>query len=194
MSKLNIIVGDNVNEKYNFKFNQLCSIVKEKIKDKKIEYKLDENVVELIACCCRNNEALIDETINLLWAYTEIHKPERITLEIAVENLIEISNRIDNPIIIDKIKEAVASKYGITTQDLISRNRTPEILYPRKIAMYVCRLLTNVNVANLSRIHFGGRDPIILIRSCEQIAEDLINNPSLVSEINDIIATVQKKK
>lgn len=188
------ILHNRMEEKHNPNFNYLCCVVKEKMKDRKIEYMLDDNIVELIACNCRNNEDIIERIVTALWASNEIEKTINYTPEIILERVIEYLildlREIDNSIIINIIKEVVANKYGITTEDLISRSKAPEILYPRKIAMYLCRLLTNAYVPTISRKHFGDRDPILLLDICEQIAEDLTNNPTLVSEINDIISQV----
>ena len=53
-----------------------------------------------------------------------------------------------------------------------SKKRTKELAYPRQIAMYMCRKLTDVPLANIGK-DFGGRDHTTVIHACEKVTEDL---------------------
>ena len=103
------ILHNRMEEKHNPNFNYLCCVVKEKMKDRKIEYMLDDNIVELIACNCRNNEDIIERIVTALWASNEIEKTINYTPEIILERVIEYLildlREIDNSTIINIIKE-----------------------------------------------------------------------------------------
>src|SRR5205807_7552816 len=58
---------------------------------------------------------------------------------------------------IAEIQAAACMHFGITTQELLSTTRTPRIVWPRQLAMYLARELTGESLPAIGR-HFGGRD------------------------------------
>lgn len=81
-----------------------------------------------------------------------------IDLELAQSVLKDIiPERSVRPISISTIKEEVCRFYGISKGDLVGNKRSQSIVYPRQIAMYLSRELTDHSLPKIGG-EFGGRD------------------------------------
>ncbi len=172
-------------------FNLRCEIIKAKIKNTSIENKLKEDVIEYIANSCVNDVRHIEGTINRLLAYTAMMVPETITLDFAIEALKDYVNTnifINNSIA--SIQSAVADYYKISVDDLKSKRRTNSVVKPRHIAMYLCRVETDENLAKIG-LEFGGRDHSTVSTACDKIKEELEKNDNLNNVLKEIKMKLQ---
>jgi len=80
----------------------------------------------------------------------------------------------DALISIDTIQKTVAEYYDIRFADMKSKKRPKSIAFPRQIAMYLSRDLTNHSLPEIGDT-FGGRDHTTVIHACNRI-EDLLKN------------------
>ncbi len=167
-------------------FDLRVRILKQKIKGKSIENKIDENVLEFIANSCQNDVRFLEGTLNRLMAYTAMIVPDRIDLEFANEALKDYLNvNIYSDNSIENIQKAVADYYNLTIEDLKGKRRSAKIAYTRQIGMYLSRMLTDETVSRIG-LEFGGRDHSTVIHGCDKITEDLKKNKQLELEINEI--------
>lgn len=65
---------------------------------------------------------------------------------------------------------------NITIRDLLSERRTQNVVWPRQIAMYVCKLLTRHSLPELGR-RFGGRDHTTVLHAVNKIAGLIVADP-----------------
>lgn len=65
------------------------------------------------------------------------------------------------------------------------KNCTKNIAYPRQIAMYLCRELTDMSLPKIGEL-FGGRDHTTVLHACDKISEELKNDQTLQITINKI--------
>ena len=93
----------------------------------------------------------------------------------------------NEPVIItgELILKKVAEYYKIRVEDFTSKKRTKQIAYPRQIAMYLCRELTNLSLPKIGEL-FGGRDHSTVIHACDKIAEELRTDHTLQVTVNKI--------
>jgi chromosomal replication initiator protein len=111
---------------------------------------------------------------------------DKITLPIAVEALKTIINKgITEGTNIQRVQKAVADYYKITVEVLKGKKRSANIVYPRMVAMYLCRMLTEESFPRIG-LEFGGRDHSTVIHACDKIEEDLKDNNQLKEIINEI--------
>jgi chromosomal replication initiator protein len=61
------------------------------------------------------------------------------------------------PVTAEQIQKVVADAFNVTVSDLKGDRRTQQFVYPRQIAMYLCRELTDLSLPKLGE-RFGGRD------------------------------------
>lgn len=167
-------------------FNLRCDIIRAKVKNTSIENKLTEDVIEYIANSCVNDVRHIEGTINRLLAYTAMMVPDKITLDFANEALKDYVNTnifINNSIA--SIQNAVADYFKITVDDLKNKRRTNNIVRPRHIAMYLCRMETDENLAKIG-LEFGGRDHSTVSTAIDKIKEELEKDDNLNKMLKEI--------
>jgi len=68
-----------------------------------------------------------------------------------------------------RIQQTVAEHFGLKMSELRSKRRQRALVFPRQVAMFLCRELTNASLPEIGR-HFGGRDHTTVLHSCAKIA------------------------
>ena len=88
-------------------------------------------------------------------------------------------------ITIKGIQETVGEKYNIRLEDFAAKKRTRSIAFPRQIAMYLSRELTDFSLPKIGE-EFGGRDHTTDIHAHEKISKLLEDDTNLNREIEEI--------
>ena len=170
-------------------FDLRCRIIKDKIKRySTLSEKMTEEAVEFIANNCDTDVRSLEGAINRLVAYTAMCVPDKIDLEFANEALKDYIAK--NPYVtndIASIQKAVADYYKITVEVLKGKKRSANIAYPRMVAMYLCRMLTDQSFPRIG-LEFGGRDHSTVIHAVDKIEKDILENNQLKEIINEIKA------
>ena len=94
----------------------------------------------------------------------------------------------------DEIVRQVASSFGVTVDQMRSRDRSRQIALPRQIAMFLLREEANVSLPQIGEA-LGGRDHTTVMYGCEKIADMLETDDRLrrqVIEIKELIFNPQK--
>ena len=180
--KVNIFPPDNELRK---------KIIKYKIANMNFASEIDEEVIDYIANTCQSDVRNIEGALTRVCAYSTIFYQERITLELAMEALkgtIHGGKTNTNKNDIVKIQKAVAEHYNVTVEDLKSKKRVSTIAFPRHIAIYLSRQLTDESFPRIG-MEFGARDHSTVMSSCDKIANELKNN----KQLEEIIEEIKKK-
>ena len=69
---------------------------------------------------------------------------------------------------IPRIQEAVSQRFGVTLDELVSPRRSQAVAYPRQVAMYLSRELTDASLPMIGK-EFGGRDHTTVIHAKDKI-------------------------
>lgn len=171
-------------------FDLRCRIIKEKIKNTSLEKKLEDDVIEYIANACPSDVRHIEGTINRLTACTAMYVPEKVDLEFAIESLKDFVNKnvyVENSI--SKIQKVVADYYNVTIEDLKGKKRSNNIVIPRQIAMYLCRMETDETLERIG-LEFGGKDHSTIISAVTKIEKRLKEDIDLFDTVNKIKANL----
>ena len=98
-----------------------------------------------------------------------MHIDRKLDLD-SVESLLSdlLHEEVSAVISIDHIQKKVAEYYQISFSDLLGRKRTNKIAFPRQVAMYLSRTITNVPLKAIGDA-FGGRDHGTVIHACKQV-------------------------
>ena len=165
-----------------------CAILKKKADASGIT--IPDDVIDLVGKNISTNIRDLESALNTLTAYARlVGKP--ITLEIAQQRLKDVfaSPRQSN-ISIEIIQRVTAEKFHLSPNDLKSKKRTQSIVYPRQLAMYICREITEYTTTEIGQ-DFGGRDHTTVMYSCQKI-EDLIRiDPAVDSAIQSLIRDIK---
>mgnify|MGYP000802980768 FL=1 len=140
-------------------------------------YNVDNSILDYIATNVKSNIRELEGSLNKLVAYSKLTRSE-INMEFA-ENVLKdiISPNAHREITPDLIIQIVAEHFGITTADISSQKRSNEIAYPRQIAMYLCRSMTDVPYETIGN-YMGKRDHSTIKYGVDKIAKDM--NLSLI--------------
>ena len=167
-------------------FELRCEIIKQKLSNTSIKNKVNRDVIEYIANACPNDVRQIEGTINRLLAYIAMYAPDIITLDFTIEAIKDyVNTNVYQENTISHIQKVVADFFKITVEDLKSKRRSNNIAKPRHIAMYLCRIETDENLAKIG-LEFGGRDHSTVVASCDKIKNDLKNNTNLDNMLKEI--------
>ncbi|GAI51941.1 unnamed protein product, partial [marine sediment metagenome] len=119
-------------------------------------------------------------------AFSSLLKNE-VSLELTKEVLkdtlfIEEEKRIS----IDLIQRVVANYFGLHISDMRAKRRTQAVAFPRQIAMYLARELTDLSLPAIGE-GFGGRDHTTVIHACNKIGSQLKSDVHLSRTIDYLI-------
>lgn len=116
---------------------------------------------------------------------------KEITVELAKEVLKEaIFNEHEKRITIELIQKKVAEYFDIRFSDMVAKRRTKAIAYPRQIAMYLSRDLTDASLPQIGEA-FGGRDHTTVLHAYDKIQEALKVNSNTKNMLNHLISTIK---
>ncbi len=143
------------------------------------------DVILFIAKSIVSNIRELEGALNRIIAYSTLANKE-ITIDLASEALKDLMSA-DKPktITTELIQEVVASYYNLKPEDLRSPKRTRNIAYPRQIAMYLCRKLTDLSLPKIGE-KFGGRDHTTVIHGYEKIENEILEDFELKQTIEDL--------
>ena len=167
-------------------FELRCDIIKLKLRNTTLANMINNDVIEYIANSCTNDVRHLEGTINRLMAYTAMIVPEKIDVEFANDALKDYLNKnIYSNNSIESIQKAVSDYYSITVEDLKGKKKSAKITFPRHVAMYLSRMLTDESFPRIG-LEFGGRDHSTVIHSINKIDSELKINLELKKAIDDI--------
>jgi chromosomal replication initiator protein len=94
-------------------------------------------------------------------------------------------------ITIENIQKVVAGEFNIDLRDMKSKRRTDAIAFPRQIAMYLARTMTDEFSTNDIGDAFGGRDHTTVMHACNKIKEKMNSDPYFNAKLNQIIKKIR---
>ncbi|MFA6669163.1 MAG: chromosomal replication initiator protein DnaA [Bacillota bacterium] len=95
------------------------------------------------------------------------------------------SNSKPKPVTVDLIKRVISEYYSIKIEDFTSKKRTRAIAFPRQVAMYLTRELTDLSLPKIGD-EFGGRDHTTVLHAYDKISTELKSDESLKIAMGEI--------
>ena len=84
---------------------------------------------------------------------------------------------------IETIQKKVAEHFDLRLADMTSKRRPEHIAFPRQIAMYLSRNLTDSSLSTIGEA-FGGRDHGTVLHACRQVKDRMEVDPSVRQTVN----------
>ncbi|WP_028973374.1 chromosomal replication initiator protein DnaA [Spirochaeta cellobiosiphila] len=166
------------------------AILKKKIEDKE-NISITDNILEIIAKNVTTNVRDLEAALVKLSAYSELTN-KTVTVEIAQDQLRHIfSGPVQQNITIDLVQRIVSDYFNLSPNDLKGKKRTKVITFPRQIAMYIVREITEFSTTEVG-LEFGGRDHTTVMHACTKIEDRMMQDPTLESTINQLIRSVRE--
>ena len=128
-------------------------------------------VICLIAEKITDNIRELEGALNRINSFSKLMN-QHIDTNFAKSILTEILKNNRSNITPDKIKTTVCHKFNLKITELDSSKRTNKVAYPRQIAMYLCRNLTDYSYTQIGN-YFGGRHYTTVMHACEVIQKEI---------------------
>ena len=167
-------------------FSLRTEIIKKKIIAGNFDKEIPEDVVQYIASNINTDVRNLEGSITRVIAYSAIMGGSEITLDLAIEALKDyISKGMGEKDDVHRIQKIVSEYFQISVEDIRSKKRSSNISFPRQIAMYLVRSLTNESFPKIGT-EFGGKDHSTVMHSVEKIENEIKVNKDLANIIEKL--------
>ena len=149
-------------------------------------YRIPNEIPEFVAETITRNVRRMEGALISVAHYAKL-MDQPLSIEI-VEGLLQhlLQEDAQNKVTVEKIQKRVVDFFNLRQSDMVSKRRPSNIAFPRQIAMYLSRLLTNNSLQEIGE-SFGGRDHGTVIHACKTV-ENMMEQDETVSRNVDFLA------
>lgn len=154
-------------------------------KEQALGLQLPEDVISFLAHRIRTNIRRLEGALIRVASYASL-TGKKLSIEIAEGLLREVLHEEGRfTINIEAIQKRVADHFDIRLADMTSKRRPENIAFPRQIAMYLSRQLTESSLNTIGEA-FGGRDHGTVLHACRLVKDRMEVDPSVRQVVNYI--------
>jgi chromosomal replication initiator protein len=163
------------------------AILQNKARDENLE--VPPEVLRYIATYITKNIRELEGALITLLAYSRLTE-QKISLAMAEEILRDLIGREKiKPITTEQVQRAVAEHFDVRIADLRGRSRQRQVVYPRQMAMYLCKqLIPSLSLSDVGEA-FGGKDHTTVLYACDKMSKQVKKN----TEIRGILEQLTKR-
>ena len=152
---------------------------------------VDDNVLAFIAEKISSNIRELEGSLNRIIAYAKLNE-QPITLALTERALKDVIPAfVKKKITPMDIKRSVADFYGVKVEDLSAKRRDAAIAMPRQMAMYLCRIMTELSFPDIG-VQFGGKHYSTVMYACDKIASERKQDPEVDKVIEDLMQRMKQ--
>jgi chromosomal replication initiator protein len=152
---------------------------------------LPDEIATFLANRIKSNIRKLEGALIRVVSYASL-TGSKLTIEIAEEVLHDILiSEAAQMISVDDIQKSVAELYDVRVADMKSQKRPKAIAYPRQVAMYLTRSLTQLSLPEIGDA-FGGRDHSTVLHAVRLVEAKLKDDYSLRKNINAVTQKLKK--
>jgi chromosomal replication initiator protein len=163
-------------------FETRIAIIQRKLQEEGIN--IEYSVIEHIANSANTNIRELEGVIISLMAQSSLVRRE-IDIDLAKSVLKDIVMAEAREVNIDTIQAMVSDYFDISVADLKGKSRVKELVYPRQLAMYFAKELTDLSLKAIGN-NFGGRDHSTVIHAVNSINETMVREDSVRDTIQKL--------
>ncbi len=153
---------------------------------------LPADVMEFIASRIQSNVRELEGALIRVAAFASITGND-ISLDLAEEVLKDIFPEPEGrPISISLIQQVVSTYFNISMSELLGDKRTQSIVYPRQVAMYLARELTDLSLPKIGK-DFGNKDHTTVMHSNSKIERLLNEKREVYNHIQELTNRIKQK-
>jgi chromosomal replication initiator protein len=166
------------------------AILRKKVKSDQIEIH-DPEILTFIASRVSTNIRELEGALTRVVAFSSL-TGRSLSVELAQDVLKDSFPQGEGTqISIDRIQELVCERFGVTHAELTGDRRSQNIVYPRQVAMYLSRELTDSSLPKIGK-EFGGRDHTTVIHATSKIARLIREDRSVYNLVQELTARVRQ--
>ena len=164
------------------------AILRKKVKIERIMV-TDPEVLTFIAGRVSSNIRVLEGALTRVVAFSSL-TDRPVTSELAQEVLKNVFPEGESAdISIERIQQTVSERFDISIRELTGHGRSQPISYPRHVAMYLCRELTDSSLPKIGA-EFGGRDHTTVLYATSKIARLIREKRDVYSLVQDLTARI----
>jgi chromosomal replication initiator protein len=168
------------------------AILRKKVKTDGIHVP-DPQVLTFIAGRVSTNIRELEGALTRVVAFSSL-TARPMTVELAEDVLKDVFPQGEAPeVSIERIQTAVSERFGLSMEELCGDRRSQNIVYPRQVAMYLSRELTDASLPKIGR-EFGGRDHTTVIHATSKIARMIREDRSVYNLVQELTARVKQTR
>jgi chromosomal replication initiator protein len=93
------------------------------------------------------------------------------------------------PLTVDEIALATCKRYGLTLEELRSSSRAARVAWPRQVAMYLARELTDQSLPAIGR-QLGGRDHTTVLHACRKATQRMATEHKSRETVDELLESL----
>jgi len=156
-----------------------------------MEIKLSDEIINFIATRIRANIRRLEGALVRVASYAAL-TGKHLSIETAESLLRDILSEEGRMVLsMDTIQKKVAEHYDIRLADMTSKRRPENIAFPRQVAMFLSRQLTDNSLTTIGEA-FGGRDHGTVMHACRLIKGRMEVDPSVRQTVNFLERQLQR--
>ncbi len=149
-----------------------------------------DEVAEFIAQRIQSNIRELEGALVRVVAYASLTRAP-ITVDLAAEILKELLPASPNrPVTIQMIQKATAEHFGLRVEEMRAKRRTKGIAFPRQVAMYLARELTDASLPRIGE-EFGGRDHTTVMHACDRVKAALAKDAYFAAGLKKLVDSLR---
>jgi len=150
---------------------------------------LPEDVISYLANGIKSNIRDLEACMIRLGAHSSLSGKE-ITIEMAKNVLKDLIYDEVKALSTDFIQKTVCEYYGLKPQEIKAKKRTRDIAFPRQVAMYLCKTLTDSSLSDIGK-SFGGKDHSTVIHACKLIEKRRKDDEEFSKKVDYLIKKIK---
>jgi chromosomal replication initiator protein len=165
------------------------AILRKRVKTDNIN--ADPQVLTFIASRVSTNIRELEGALTRVVAFCSL-TGRPMTEELAQDVLKDVFPQGDLPqVTIERIQEIISDRFGLSLDELCGDRRSQNIVYPRQVAMYLSRELTDSSLPKIGK-QFGGRDHTTVIHATSKIARLIREDRSVYNLVQELTARIKQ--
>jgi chromosomal replication initiator protein len=150
---------------------------------------LPEDVSFFLASKIKSNVRDLEACMIRLGAHASL-TGKTITVDMAKEVLKDLIHDEERALTVDYVLKQVCEYYGLRVQDIKAKKRTRDIAFPRQVAMYLSKIMTDSSLSEIGK-SFGGKDHSTVIHACKLIGERMKTDEDFDRKIDYLIKKIK---
>ena len=153
----------------------------------------DPKVLEFIAGRISSNIRELEGALTRVVAFSSL-TGRPMTEELAQDVLRDVFPQGEaQQVTIERIQELVSERFSLSLDELCGDRRSQNIVYPRQVAMYLSRELTDSSLPKIGK-QFGGRDHTTVIHATSKIARMIREDRNVYNLVQELTARVKQAR
>ncbi|MFL5979822.1 MAG: chromosomal replication initiator protein DnaA [Gaiellaceae bacterium] len=166
------------------------AILRKKVKNDEIQTD-DPEILTFVASRVSTNIRELEGALTRVVAFSSL-TGRKMNVELAQDVLKDVFPQGELvAVTIDKIQELVCDRFGVERRELTGDRRSQNIVYPRQVAMYLSRELTDSSLPKIGK-EFGGRDHTTVIHATSKIARLIREDRSVYNLVQELTARIKQ--